>query len=348
MNDLRVILGSGGPYPFLLISSADHRSPLPGQTPTVQISQDGSDFAAPSGTVTEVGFGAFELAGSIADSEVVGPVILHAEAPGADPTDTRYDVVMASGAVPIVTGSTTYHPLPFLLVSSLDHITGLTNVMPTVKIRKPGGVYTDPVGDVTVGGFGWCFLWPDPADMDTPGSLLLHAEAPGADDSDERYFVAGRAVPGGGVHPDFLAALSAHWSTNTDLTGISPALYAGAAPPGPIWSNGDFYPYAVVNKITGKTTNLNTMRGYVEDKYFQVSIFHSSLADAINLGEIMLTALDPILKSPLTFSNGYQMTFYRSGEHAIKMPGQGAGGEPNVFQQAYLYRAMIGRTRATV
>lgn len=352
MNDLRIILASPGPFPFLLIDQTDHRSPLPGQTPTVLISKDGNAFAPPLGTVTEVGFGSYELAGSATDAEVVGPVLLHATAPGADPTDTRYDVVSAPGAVPLATGATSYPPLPFLLVSQVDHVTGLTGVTPTVTIRKQGGTYAPPAGTVGEIGYGWYCLRPTTADIDTPGALLLHAEATGADPTDERYYVAGRVIPGPGVHADFLSALVAYWDTNSNLTEISPALYYGAAPAGVIWDTGDYYPYAVAIQAGSKSVGHTTIRGstgagYIEDIFYQISIYHSNLADAVNLGEVMIAALDPILYTPLTFANGYQMRFIRTGGTTLKLPQKGAGGAPNVFQQIYNYRTTIGRVRAT-
>ena len=81
------------PLVFLLVSSTDHLSGLTGASPTVTLSKNGGSFAAPSGTVSEIGNGWYKVAGNATDSNALGPLLLHATATGADPTDTRYDVV---------------------------------------------------------------------------------------------------------------------------------------------------------------------------------------------------------------------------------------------------------------
>lgn len=72
---------------FLLVSSSDHITGLTGVTPTVVISKGGAPFAAPAGTVSEVGDGWYVVAYTTADTSVSGDLVLHATAPGADPTD---------------------------------------------------------------------------------------------------------------------------------------------------------------------------------------------------------------------------------------------------------------------
>lgn len=81
------------PLVFLLISSTDHISPVTGATPTVVISKGGGAFAAPSGAVTEIGDGWYHVAGNATDTGSLGPLILHATATGADPTDMLFAVV---------------------------------------------------------------------------------------------------------------------------------------------------------------------------------------------------------------------------------------------------------------
>lgn len=81
------------PLVFLMISSADHISPITGLSPTVTISKNGAAFASPAGAVTEIANGWYQVAGNASDSDTVGPVILHATAGGADPTDAVYNVV---------------------------------------------------------------------------------------------------------------------------------------------------------------------------------------------------------------------------------------------------------------
>lgn len=83
------------PLVFLMISSADHISPITGLTPTVTISKNGDAFASPAGTVSEIGNGWYQVEPDVADTDTLGPVILHATAGGADPTDAVYNIVDA-------------------------------------------------------------------------------------------------------------------------------------------------------------------------------------------------------------------------------------------------------------
>lgn len=81
------------PLMFLLVSSTDHITPVTGATPTVTISKNGGSFSSPSGAVSEVGNGWYKVAGNTTDTSTLGPLIVHATATGADPTDERYEVV---------------------------------------------------------------------------------------------------------------------------------------------------------------------------------------------------------------------------------------------------------------
>lgn len=83
------------PLPFLLVSSSDHVTPVTGATVTVVLSKNSAAFAAAAGTVTEVGNGWYSLGGSglATDLDTLGPLVLHATATGADPTDSLFTVV---------------------------------------------------------------------------------------------------------------------------------------------------------------------------------------------------------------------------------------------------------------
>jgi len=61
--------------------------------------------------------------------------------------------------------------IPFLLVSSTDHIAGATAVTPAVEISKNGAAFAAPAGVVAEVGHGWYKLTPTATDTDTPGSL---------------------------------------------------------------------------------------------------------------------------------------------------------------------------------
>ena len=75
-------------------------------------------------------------------------------------------------------------PIPFMIVQSTDHITGLTGAAPTVTISKNGGAFAAPAGTVAEIGNGWYRLTPAAADTATNGTLLLHATASGGDPAD--------------------------------------------------------------------------------------------------------------------------------------------------------------------
>lgn len=79
--------------PFLLVASADHILGAVGLTPTVAISKNGGAFAAPAGTVTEVGLGWYKLTPGAADTGTTGSLVVHASSAGADPSDRECVVV---------------------------------------------------------------------------------------------------------------------------------------------------------------------------------------------------------------------------------------------------------------
>lgn len=81
------------PLPFLMVDETDHITGKTGLSPTVVISKNGASFAAPSGAVSEIGNGWYKVAGNATDTNTLGPILLHATATGADPTDTEFQVV---------------------------------------------------------------------------------------------------------------------------------------------------------------------------------------------------------------------------------------------------------------
>ena len=81
------------PLVFLMVDANDHITGKTGLAPTVTISKNGGAFASPSGTVSEIGNGWYKLVPSAADVDTLGPLLLHAEATGADPADIEYQVV---------------------------------------------------------------------------------------------------------------------------------------------------------------------------------------------------------------------------------------------------------------
>jgi len=81
------------PLVFLMVDATDHVTGKTGLSPTVTISKNGGSFAAPSGSVSEIGSGWYKVAANATDSNTLGPLLLHATASGADPVDDRFDVV---------------------------------------------------------------------------------------------------------------------------------------------------------------------------------------------------------------------------------------------------------------
>lgn len=78
---------------FLLVLTSDHISPATAKAPTVTIRKAGGAFAAPAGAVTEIANGWYKVAGNAADSNTLGPLVLHATEAASDPTDVVYNVV---------------------------------------------------------------------------------------------------------------------------------------------------------------------------------------------------------------------------------------------------------------
>ncbi len=81
------------PLVFLMVLSSDHISGATGLSPTVTLSKNGGSFTAPSGSVTEIANGWYQVAGNASDTGTLGPLVLHAIATGADPSDTIHEVV---------------------------------------------------------------------------------------------------------------------------------------------------------------------------------------------------------------------------------------------------------------
>lgn len=81
------------PLLFFMVNSTDHVSAVTGLTPTVTLSKNGGSFASPSGSVTEIANGWYQVAGNATDTNTLGPLVLHATGTGADPFDAIFPVV---------------------------------------------------------------------------------------------------------------------------------------------------------------------------------------------------------------------------------------------------------------
>jgi hypothetical protein len=88
-----ILNGDTRPVLFFMAQSGDHISGLIGAAPAVTISRNGGAFAAPAGTVAEVGNGWYGLTPAGADATTNGVLLLHATATGGDPADVKAQVV---------------------------------------------------------------------------------------------------------------------------------------------------------------------------------------------------------------------------------------------------------------
>ncbi len=81
------------PLAFLLVLSSDHITGATGKSPVVTISKNGGAFASPAGAITEKGNGWYAVAANAADTNTLGPLILHATGTACDPSDEQFIVV---------------------------------------------------------------------------------------------------------------------------------------------------------------------------------------------------------------------------------------------------------------
>jgi len=75
------------PLFFFLVLSSDHVSPATGLSPTVTLSKNGAAFGSPSGAVTEIANGWYQVAGNATDTGTLGDLLLHASVATADNCD---------------------------------------------------------------------------------------------------------------------------------------------------------------------------------------------------------------------------------------------------------------------
>ena len=120
-------------------------------------------------------------------------------------------------------------PIPFLIVQSSDHITGLTGASPTVTISKNGGAFGSPAGTVSEIGNGWYELTPSSADTNTNGVLLLHATATSGDPSDLATQVVAFSPYNANLAANIVQISGAAVSASTAQLGVNVVNIAGQA-----------------------------------------------------------------------------------------------------------------------
>ena len=90
MTDIK--LGAVNNVMVFLTDSTDHVSGATGKTLTIYASKNGGTFASITPTVTERGYGWYNVALSAVHCNTLGELALHIEASGADPADAKYNV----------------------------------------------------------------------------------------------------------------------------------------------------------------------------------------------------------------------------------------------------------------
>lgn len=204
MNEQRVKFNTYPPIYFFLNSNQDHITPMPEQNPVVYLSRNGGPFARASGSVSEVSDGFYVLSPGFNDVHTVGPLLFSVPAlsgnTGYDAVNFRVNVI-ADNNVGAVFHDRSYI-MTFLMISVDNHVSPIDGLIPTVRISKRGQSFSVPVGAVQeIGndpphgaaglGRGWYKILPNSLDADLSGVLLLHAEADGADPTDDEFYIVG-------------------------------------------------------------------------------------------------------------------------------------------------------------
>ena len=78
---------------FFMVDDTDHITGKTGLSPTVTISKNGGSFASPAGSISEIAYGWYRVAGNATDTGTKGPLALHATGTDADPSDMLYEVI---------------------------------------------------------------------------------------------------------------------------------------------------------------------------------------------------------------------------------------------------------------
>jgi hypothetical protein len=172
--------------------------------------------------------------------------------------------------------SQTAQPLLFLMISSTDHVSGVTGLSPTVTISKNGGAFAAPAGAVTEVGLGWYKVAGNATDSNTLGPLLLHATGTGADPCDERFDVVA-------FDPQSATSLGL---TNLDATVSSRSTYAGADTGGTT---------TLLSRITG------SLAPTTGDAYARIGLNGAGLTA---IGDTRLANLDATVSSRSTYGGG--------------------------------------------
>ena len=115
--------------------------------------------------------------------------------------------------------STTAYHIPFLMVQSADHITGLTGASPTVTLSKNCAAFGAAAGAVTEIANGWYKLAGNATDSNTLGPLAVHATAASGDPTDMLFEVVAQDLTTAVVARVTLTDTVTTYTGNTPQTG---------------------------------------------------------------------------------------------------------------------------------
>lgn len=107
------------PITFLMVSSSDGKTGLTGLSPIINLAKDGGIFYLASGTVSEMNYGWYSLAGNSFDRNTLGELAIHASGAGADITDDKYVIVPWN---------------PFEKNQGLNALSGIDTTLPTLTL----------------------------------------------------------------------------------------------------------------------------------------------------------------------------------------------------------------------
>lgn len=170
---------------FYMESSTDGASPA-SDTPAVLIYTPGAGaWAAPTGAVAPLGDGWWSLTPSDQDAAGGAPLLLYATADDAVPTPGAYDPAAADGVLRWAAGGSGPAIPIWLGTAASNGYQPATGLSPSVLLAAGGAAMAAAAGSVAepVGpglGKGFYLYTPAPADLATPGPLLIEATAPGA------------------------------------------------------------------------------------------------------------------------------------------------------------------------
>lgn len=139
---------------------------------------------------------------------------------------------------------------------------------------------------------------------------------------------------------DFLAALVDFWGSNAALSaaGIGTLHFGTGA--------GADYPFVVVTNSGGNVSHRNFTKTYIDVDRWKFTITSADEDQAIALGATAMAALDTLVDNPLTFDDGVQLVFQRTGNDLMKLRHSGKDGIPFIWIQSLNYLSKIMRTRA--